>query len=427
MHTLVIAIAIGSAGDVRGAAISEKKSLTLDGAKRVVAAASAEAHKNRAAGVIAVVDDGGNLMCLERLDNTFAAGANISIGKARTAALFKKPTRAFEDIIKGGRTPMVALNDFTPLQGGVPITVDGQIVGAVGVSGANSAQQDEEIALAGAAALSGSMADMPPAAPEAVTYFAKDQVDAAFAVGAVLFDGAGRNYMIHASRRDKPGQAEVHTRETDIVYVQSGSATFVTGGTVVDGKPTGADEIRGGSIRDGQTRTLSPGDVVIVPAGTPHWFKEVRGPLTYYVVKVRSDKLDAPAQQARRLVNVDANGLAVMGYDPVAYFKAGKPAVGLPEYETKVEGATYRFASAENKALFDREPSRYEPQFGGYCAYGAAVNVLAPISVEFFEIVNGRLLLQHNQEAWDLWHKDPEANLKQADANWPGLVETNVR
>src|SRR5438876_9291294 len=130
----------------------EKKTLTLKGAESVIAAAKAEAQKLQApGGVIAVVDDGGNLMALERLDGTFAAGANISIGKARTAVLFKRPTKVFEDIIKNGRTAMVALSDslFTPLQGGIPILIDGQIVGGVGVSGASSAQQDEELAIAG--------------------------------------------------------------------------------------------------------------------------------------------------------------------------------------------------------------------------------------------------------------------------------------
>src|SRR5262245_30916271 len=93
-----------------------KKSLTLDGARKVIAAAVTEAKKlNAPGGVVAVVDEGGNLMALERLDGTFAAGANISIGKARTAVLFKRPTKTFEDIIKNGRTPMIALNDFTPL------------------------------------------------------------------------------------------------------------------------------------------------------------------------------------------------------------------------------------------------------------------------------------------------------------------------
>jgi len=131
----------------------EKKTLTIEGAKKVIAAAVAYAKKNNApGGAIAVVDEGGNLVALERLDGTFAAAATISIGKAHTAALFKRPTKTFEDTIKNGRTALIALPDayFTPLQGGVLITIDGQIVGAVGVSGAASAQQDEEMAIAGA-------------------------------------------------------------------------------------------------------------------------------------------------------------------------------------------------------------------------------------------------------------------------------------
>ena len=132
----------------------QQRSLTLDSAKKIIAAAAAEARrKNAPGGAIAVVDEGGNLIAVERLDNTFAAGPNISVGKARTAALFKRPTKFFEDVINRGRTAMAALPDFTPLQGGVPIVVDGQIVGAVGVSGAASAQQDEELAIAGANAL----------------------------------------------------------------------------------------------------------------------------------------------------------------------------------------------------------------------------------------------------------------------------------
>ncbi len=135
--------------------IIQTKTLNLEGAKRVIAAAQAEARKNNATGVVAVVDDGGNLIALERLDGTFAAGANISIGKARTAVLFKKPTKFFEDVIKNGRTAMVTVENFTPLQGGIPILVDGQVVGGVGVSGAASAQQDEELAIAGAVSVGG--------------------------------------------------------------------------------------------------------------------------------------------------------------------------------------------------------------------------------------------------------------------------------
>jgi glc operon protein GlcG len=268
-----------------GAQYVEHKALTIDGAKRVIVAAVAEARRSGGTGVIAVVDDGGNLMAVERLDDTFPAGANISIGKARTAALFKKPSKAFEDIIGNGRTAMVALADFTPLQGGVPITVDGRTVGGVGVSGAASAQRDEEIALAGARAVD--RAADAQASRSRVEYFPSERVHAAFANGGVLFDGAGTNYMVHASRRAAAGQAEVHLHETDLIYVVDGAATFVTGGTVVDGKTTAPDEIRGTAIAGGDVRRLTKGDVLIVPHGTPHWFKEVDAPVLYYVVKVR--------------------------------------------------------------------------------------------------------------------------------------------
>ena len=120
-----------------------------------------------------------------------------------------------------------------------------------------------------------------------VTYFPAEKVSAAFAKGAVLFDGAGRNYMVHTSRRDAAGQAEVHVKDTDIIYMLDGSTTFVTGGTVIGGKTTAPDEIRGTSVEHGETRRLAKGDVIIVPNGTPHWFKDVDGPVLYYVVKVR--------------------------------------------------------------------------------------------------------------------------------------------
>jgi len=262
----------------RSASITERKSLTLDGARRAISAAIAQAHQNHAGGVIAVVDEGGNLMALERVDGTFAAGANISIGKARTAALFQKPTHVFEDIVNKGRTAMVALNDFTPLQGGVPIVIDGQIVGAVGVSGAANAQQDEELAMVAAAAVS--------SGSSSVTHFDSTQVSAAFAKGEILFN-RGESYMVHASRRQQPGMAEIHTRDADIVYVLDGTATLVTGGTAVDAKVIESDELRGSAILGGETHPLKKGDVIIVPAGVPHWFKEVSNPFLYYVVKAR--------------------------------------------------------------------------------------------------------------------------------------------
>jgi glc operon protein GlcG len=280
--------------------VSDKRGLTLDGAKHVIAAAVAEAKRvNAPGGSIAVVDEGGNLLALERLDQTFAASANIAIGKARTAALFKKPTKVFEDAIKSGRTSMVTLGgdlqNFTPLQGGIPLEWEGKVVGAIGVSGAASAQQDEDLAVAGANSLgSMEMASMTNGhAPLPVTYIESQRVAASFAKGAVLVGDdenmmhAARNYMVHASHRDKPGVVEIHEFDTDIVYVLKGSATLITGGTPVGTKTIAPHEFRAPTATGGDQRTLVPGDVVIIPNGVPHWFKEVEAPFDYYVVKVR--------------------------------------------------------------------------------------------------------------------------------------------
>lgn len=280
LRTLTAGLLIVATAGAAHAQVATKKQLTIEGARQIIAAAAAEAAKNRAGGVIAVVDDGGNLMALERLDGTFAAGANISIGKARTAAIFKRPTKAFEDIIKNGRTAMVALNDFTPLQGGVPIVLDGEVVGAIGVSGATSAQQDEEIALVGASAVK-RFGARGAAAP--VTQFDAQKVAAAFSKGVPLLEVDG--YKIHASRREGPGVAEVHDWETDVLYVLEGSAIIVTGGTVVDPKVVEPGQIRGPRIQGGENRRVGKGDVMVIPAGTPHWFQDVQGPMTYFVVK----------------------------------------------------------------------------------------------------------------------------------------------
>ncbi len=276
MRTIASALMLSAVAVTSQAQVVDKKGLTLDGAKKVIAAAVAEAKRvNAPGGVIAVVDDGGNLMALERLDNTFAAGANISIGKARTSALFKKPTKVFEDIINKGR-----LNDFTPLQGGVPIEFQGTVIGAVGVSGAASAQQDEELAIAGANALK-AMSAMAATMP--VTYIESKKVSAAFAKGMPLLEVD--QYKVHASRRTEPGVVEVHNWETDVVYVLEGSATLVTGGTMVDPKTIGPGEIRSPSVQGGESRRITKGDVIVIPPNTPHWFKEVQGPLLYFVVK----------------------------------------------------------------------------------------------------------------------------------------------
>src|SRR5688572_25246301 len=199
--------------------------LTREGAHRAVSAAIAYARAQSApGGAIAVVDAGGHVILVERLDGTFTAGADISIGKARTAVNFKRPTRGLEETINKGRvamTPVAAVTDFTPLQGGVPIIVNGEVVGGIGVSGSASAQQDEEIAIAGAEALA-------TAARDAAQLHKSAQVLAAFEAGdtgGVLIDDAA--FRVAASRRDGPGVAELHVTETDIFYVIEGHATVV--------------------------------------------------------------------------------------------------------------------------------------------------------------------------------------------------------
>jgi glc operon protein GlcG len=257
--------------------------LTREGAHRAAAAAIDYARAHAApGGAIAIVDAGGHVILVERLDGTFPAGADISVGKARTAVMFKRATRGIEETINKGRDamiPVAAVTWFTPLQGGIPIVVNGEIVGGIGVSGAASAQQDEEIAIAGADALKA------PAAAQVEQRAAKD-VKAAFAAGetgAVLVEDRG--FRVAASRRDGAGQAEVHATDTDIFYVLEGHATVVVGGELVDGKETAPNEIRGSSIRGGETREVAAGDVLTIPRGVPHWFRSVRTPFRYYVVK----------------------------------------------------------------------------------------------------------------------------------------------
>ena len=130
--------------------LAAKKVLSLNAAMKIAAAAQAEATRRGSTVVIAVVDDGGHLIVLHRLDDTQVASVEVGIGKARTAAIFRRPSKEFEDQIRSGRVATLALPGATPLQGGVPITVDGKVIGAIGVSG-NTPQEDEDIAKAGAA------------------------------------------------------------------------------------------------------------------------------------------------------------------------------------------------------------------------------------------------------------------------------------
>jgi len=129
--------------------LADKKALTLAVAKRVAAAAEQESVKNNWNMFIAIVDDGGNLMYLERMDDSQLASLDVSIAKARCALLFKRPTKAMEDAVAGGRTVVMTLPNAVPVEGGLPLMANGKIVGAIGISGATS-PQDGIVAKAGA-------------------------------------------------------------------------------------------------------------------------------------------------------------------------------------------------------------------------------------------------------------------------------------
>ena len=140
---------------VTGAAqqLPTKRVLTLEAAKRMAAAAEAEAAKNGWLVSVAVVDDGGNLLLFHRMDNSKLVAIDIAIRKAKTAVFFQGDTKALElEVTKGGRTSLLPIDDFMPLEGGLPITMEGKIIGAIGVSGM-AGDQDAQCAVAGVKAL----------------------------------------------------------------------------------------------------------------------------------------------------------------------------------------------------------------------------------------------------------------------------------
>ena len=149
MLPLVLALATPA---VPADALPTKEVLTLRVAKTIAEAAEAEAQRRGATVVVVVVDDAGHLLVLHRLDDTQVASVEVGIAKARTAAIFRRPSKVFEDQVKSGRISALALPGAAALQGGVPILHHGRVVGAIGVSG-NTPQEDEDIAKIGAAAL----------------------------------------------------------------------------------------------------------------------------------------------------------------------------------------------------------------------------------------------------------------------------------
>lgn len=117
-------------------------------------------------------------------------------------------------------------------------------------------------------------------------------------------------------------------------------------------------------------------------------------------------------------IDKDTQGVALHGYDAVAYFTAGKPVAGKAEFKTQWQGAEWRFASAEDRDLFAKEPEKYAPQYGGYCAYGMALGHLAPSDPKAWKVVDGKLYLNFNKDVQGLWQKDTAGFIPKADKNW---------
>jgi glc operon protein GlcG len=259
--------------------------LTRDGARLAAEAAGAEALRRGVAPVVAVVDAGGELVYLWRPDAAQVASVGVATDKARTAALFRRPSKDFEDQAAGGRPSALHLSGAVPLQGGLPLLVTGRVVGAIGVSGASCAPEDNELAAHGVAAL----VTATEAEAEGATgarHFPATELDRAFETGGLLIRTDG--YAVDAGRRTTSGEVEYHDRVTDVMHVVAGTATVVTGGTMVEPREVGPGEVRARSIDGGQRHRLSVGDALIMPAGLPHQFVEVSDPFLYFVTKVGS-------------------------------------------------------------------------------------------------------------------------------------------
>jgi glc operon protein GlcG len=241
----------------------EVPALSYTAARAAAEAAAAVAVARGVSPVVAVVDAGGDLVYLWRPDGAQVASVGVATDKARTAAIFRRPSKDFEDQASGGRPAALHLAGAVPLQGGMPITVDGVVVGAVGVSGASSADEDQEISEVGQAA--GEAAASGGASAQEAVFFPRQVVREKFETGGLLVDTAG--YQVDAGRRTAPGEVELHEHVVDIMHVVEGEATVVAGDA---------------------THQLGEGDVLVIPNGVPHQFVDVSEPFLYFVAKVEA-------------------------------------------------------------------------------------------------------------------------------------------
>jgi uncharacterized protein GlcG (DUF336 family) len=276
--------AVSLAGAGAEFSMREAPALTYEGARLAAEAIGAEAARRGVAPVVSAVDPGGALIYLLRPDTAQVASVEVTTDKARTAAIYRRPSKDFEDQASGGRPSALHLARAVPLQGGMPITVGGEVVGAVGVSGATSADEDQELAMLGVQAAQAAAAN--GANANGAAFFSSEELRRRFERGGLFLDAP--RYKLDAGRRDAPGEVEYHERVVDVMHVVEGTASVRTGGTMVDARETAPGEVRARAIEGGTSHRLSAGDVLAIPAGVPHQFTEVSDPFLYFVVKVES-------------------------------------------------------------------------------------------------------------------------------------------
>jgi uncharacterized protein GlcG (DUF336 family) len=276
--------AISIAGAQAAFSTKETSALTYEGAKLAAEAVGAAAAKRGVAPVVSAVDAGGELMYLVRPDAAQVASVNVTTDKARTAAIYRRPSKDFEDQAAHGRPSALHLARAVPLQGGEPIVIGDEVVGAIGVSGASSADEDRELALIGVEAAQAAAAQN--GHRKGAAFFSSSELQAKFAEGGILLDGSG--FKLDAGRRVGPGEVEYHEHTVDVMHVVEGNATVVTGGELVEPREVGLGELRAERAEGGTRHELREGDVLAIPSGVAHQFVQVSDPFLYFVVKVEA-------------------------------------------------------------------------------------------------------------------------------------------
>jgi uncharacterized protein GlcG (DUF336 family) len=276
--------AISIAGAAAAFSTMEVPALTYDGARMAAEAVGAAAAQRGVAPVVSAVDAGGELVFLVRPDAAQVASVQVTTDKARTAAIYRRPSKDFEDQASGGRPSALHLARAVPLQGGMPIEYVGEVIGAVGVSGARSADEDQELAVIGVEAIAAALNGAANGASNGAAHFDRQAVARKFQTGGLLLDSGA--YKLDAGRRVEPGEVEFHARVVDVMHVVQGTATVVTGGTMLDAREVAPGELRARAVDGGTAHELSEGDVLAIPSGVPHQFTAVSDPFLYFVVKV---------------------------------------------------------------------------------------------------------------------------------------------